>query len=138
MSNTKIDINQEKKEKEIAQKFFSLLNPDKIEEARSLFAPKCKHHNPYIAPGMDALLDGIMKVQKEGAADMPTDGRFYIKHVIADGDLVAVHTTLESKSNMSKGIRQIHLFRFSGDKIVEYWDVTQQAPADAPYIPSMF
>jgi predicted SnoaL-like aldol condensation-catalyzing enzyme len=138
MSKTKIDVNQEKKEKEIALKFFSLLNPDKIKEARSLFAPECRHHNPYIALGMDALLDGIMKVQKEGGADMPTDGRFYIKHAIVDGDLVAVHTTLESKSNMSKGIRQIHLFLFRGDKIVEYWDVTQQAPADAPYLANMF
>ena len=133
-----ISIEQEKKEKEIALKFFSLLSPEKLKEARNLFSPNCRHHNPYMAPGMDALLDGIKKVQQEEKDDMPKDGVFAINHVLVDGDLVAVHTTLQSQSNKSIGIRQIHLFRFEGDKIAEYWDVTQPAPRDALYIHNMF
>ena len=53
---------------------------------------------------------------------------FVVKHIISDGDIVAVHTRpISDSSNLSKGgLRQIHLFRFDSDKIVEYWDITKQ------------
>jgi len=59
------------------------------------------------------------------AKDLDTqneEGEFTVKHVLADGDLVAAHTELlSSKSKPFKGgLRQVHLFRFEGDKIVEY------------------
>jgi predicted SnoaL-like aldol condensation-catalyzing enzyme len=52
---------------------------------------------------------------------------FFVKNVLVDGDIVAAHTEfLNSKSKPSDGgLRQVHLFRFKGDKIVEYWDITQ-------------
>lgn len=42
---------------------------------------------------------------------------------MADEDMVAVHTELlDSKSRPGLGgLRQVHLFRFEGDKIAEYW-----------------
>jgi predicted SnoaL-like aldol condensation-catalyzing enzyme len=71
------------------------------------------------------------------AKDLDTqneEGEFTVKHVLADGDLVAAHTELlNSKSKPKKGgLRQVHLFRFEGDKIVEYWDITQQVLLDMP------
>jgi predicted SnoaL-like aldol condensation-catalyzing enzyme len=48
-----------------------------------------------------------------------------IRHVLAEGDFVAVHTVLSSSKPSEGGLRQVHLFRFSQDKIVEYWDITQ-------------
>jgi predicted SnoaL-like aldol condensation-catalyzing enzyme len=71
------------------------------------------------------------------AKDLDTqneEGEFTVKHVLADGDLVAAHTELlNSKSKPNKGgLRQVHLFRFEGDKIVEYWDITQQVLLDMP------
>ena len=130
------DFEQEQKEKETALRFFSLLSPEKLKEARELFAPDCRHHNPYEAPGMDALLEAIRQAQQR--ADMPKDGVFAIEHVLADGDFVAVHTTLRSRSNESFGMRQVHLFRFAGNKIAEYWDVTQMAPTGVPNASNMF
>ena len=41
-------------------------------------------------------------------------------------------TQLSSSNPSNGGLRQVHLFRFSGDKIVEYWDITQQVPENAP------
>jgi predicted SnoaL-like aldol condensation-catalyzing enzyme len=38
--------------------------------------------------------------------------------------MVAVHTQIASSSPKLHGMRQIHLFRFKGDKISEYWDIT--------------
>lgn len=135
---TPVSPEQEEKEREIAVRFFSLLNPGQIPEAGSLFTPGCRHHNPYTAPGMHALLEEIRRVQQEKRDDMPGDGIFSMRHILADGDLVAVHTTLQSKSDRSIGIRPVHLFRFEGEKIAEYWDITQSAPAHAPYASNMF
>jgi len=137
MSKTPISAKDEKKEKDIALEFFKFVTAGKPKEARHLFAPKCVHHNPFTPEGMDALLDSMAKVQQSSQMAR-SDTQFLIKHVLTDGNLVAVHTILESKSDATKGLRQIHLFRFRGDKIIEYWDVTQVAPANAPYIQRMY
>jgi predicted SnoaL-like aldol condensation-catalyzing enzyme len=48
--------------------------------------------------------------------------------------MVAAHTEmLVNKSKPGEGgLRQVHLFRFEGDKIAEYWDVTQMIFASMP------
>src|SRR5512136_2757189 len=134
MAKTDSTSTKERSEKEVALKFFELISAGKPSDARSLFATECVHHNPYLPAGMDALLESIAQVQKGGelSFDMSENMRLEIKHVMAEGNLVAVHTTVQSTSDKSKGLRQIHLFRFSADKIVEYWDVTQMAPENSP------
>ena len=78
---------------------------------------------------MDALTDAMIAVQKQGAEGIlkgsKADFKLIIRQVLADGDLVAVHTQISSSKPSEGGLRQVHLFRFSGDKIVEYWDITQ-------------
>ncbi len=85
---------------------------------------------------MDALLSSIEEVQKASASGqmpIPSDARLDIEHVLVDGDLVAVHTSLGSpRLGKLGGLRQVHFFRFSDDKVVEYWDVTQQLPDKSP------
>lgn len=118
-----------KERKEIALKFFSLLAEPK--KARRLFSADCKHHNPFTVAGMDALLASITEVQKKNP--FPAGARFDIEHVIAEREMVAVHTSLgPDRPGKPGGIRQVHLFRFSGDKIVEYWDITQKLPRKSP------
>src|SRR5674536_342693 len=86
--------------------------------------------------GMDALVDAMIAVQKKGAEGIrkgsPADFKLIVRNVLADGDLVAVHTQLSSSNPNNGGLRQVHLFRFSDDKIVEYWDITQQVLENAP------
>jgi predicted SnoaL-like aldol condensation-catalyzing enzyme len=136
----KIGASQEKIEKEIALSFFSLIAPPEGPMAAlRIFDPKCRHHNPYCAPGMKALFREMAKVQQDmGANEMPVDPVFQIKHVLVDGKMVVVHTTLQSKSKKTRGFRQIHMFRFKRDKVVEYWDVTQMVPKEAKYPKNMF
>ena len=107
--------------------------------ALRIFDPKCRHHNPYCAPGMKALFKEMAKVQQDMKAnEMPLDPVFKIKHVIAEGNMVVIHTTLQSKSKPTRGMRQIHMFRFKRDKVVEYWDITQMAPKKAKHPKNMF
>ncbi len=83
-------------------------------------------------------MDSIAKVQEGPSPGMPEDARRDIKHVLAEGNSVAVHITVQSKTDKSKELRQIHLFRFKGDKIIEYWDVTQMALENSPNAYRMF
>jgi predicted SnoaL-like aldol condensation-catalyzing enzyme len=127
------------KEKEIAMGFFNLLAPPEGPmDALRIFDPKCRHHNPYAAPGMKALLRSMAEAQKTSDGVMPSDPVFKIKHVLADKDMVVIHTTLQSRSDNTKGFRQVHMFRFKGDKVIEYWDVTQVVPKEAKYPRNMF
>jgi predicted SnoaL-like aldol condensation-catalyzing enzyme len=114
---------QEENRKRIALSFFRLIAQEGPIAALRIFHPKAKHHNPYCAPGMKALL---------------TDPLFQLKRVLVDGDMVAVHTTLQSKSDKTQGFRQVHLFRFRKEKVIEYWDVTQMVPKKAKYPKNMF
>jgi predicted SnoaL-like aldol condensation-catalyzing enzyme len=122
--------------KEAAVKFLSLIAAGKPKEGLVFFTPDCITHNPYTAGDMDALTDAMIAVQKQGSGGIvkgsTADFKLSIKQVLAEGDFVAVHTILSSSNPSAGGLRQVHLFRFKGDKIVEYWDITQFIPEDAP------
>jgi predicted SnoaL-like aldol condensation-catalyzing enzyme len=85
---------------------------------------------------MNALIDAMIDVQKQGAEGIvkgsKADFKLIVRDVLAERDLVAVRTQLSSHDPRDGGLRQVHLFRFSEDKIVEYWDITQQVPENAP------
>jgi predicted SnoaL-like aldol condensation-catalyzing enzyme len=119
--------------KDIALEYFKLISEGKYKEGLRFFAPDCKTHNPYNSGSMDNLTDAMIAASKDIRAQSK-EPSFAVKNVLADGDLVAVHTELlNSKPNPSEGgLRQVHLFRFEGGKIVEYWDITQQVLPDMP------
>ena len=85
---------------------------------------------------MKELVDAMIAVQQQAAQGIikgsTADFRFAIRQVLAEGDMVAVYTQVSSSKPSEGGLRQVHLFRFSGDKIVEYWDITQMVPENAP------
>lgn len=128
------DVN--KTPKKIAVEFLNLIGAGRPMEGLRFFAPDCKTHNPYVVGGMKELIDAMIAVQKQGSGGImngsKADFKLAVKQVLADGDLVAVYTTLASSNPKEGGLRQVHLFRFSGDKIVEYWDITQMVPENAP------
>ena len=129
-------------QKETAVNFLSLIAAGRPKDGLVFFTPDCITHNPYTAGGMDALTDAMIAVQKQGSAGIvkgsSADFKLSIRRVLAEGDFVAVHTTLSGSNPASGGLRQIHLFRFKGDKIVEYWDITQLIPEAAPNAAAAF
>ncbi|HMK95696.1 MAG TPA: nuclear transport factor 2 family protein [Candidatus Limnocylindrales bacterium] len=128
--------------KEAAVKFLSLIAAGKPKDGLVFFSADCVTHNPYVAGGMDALTDAMIAVQKRGSTGIvkgaSTDFKLSIRQVLAEGDFVAAHTTLSGSNPAAGGLRQIHLFRFKGDKIVEYWDITQFIPEAAPNAEAAF
>jgi len=116
--------------KKIVKEFFAILGTPS--DTLKFFAPDAKQHNPYVNGGMDVLMESMASAQKSMTPQFD-DMEFAIKHVLADGNMVAVHTELlNSKSKPDEGgLRQVHLFRFGPrNKIVEYWDITQLITKD--------
>jgi len=130
----KNDVN--KVRKDIVVEFFNLVGSGRPKDGLRFFAPECKTHNPYTGGGMKELIDAMIAIQKQGAQGIiqgsTADFNLIIRQVLAEGDLIAVHTQISGSNPSAGGLRQVHLFRFSGDKIVEYWDITQMVPQNAP------
>ena len=117
----------------IAKEYFRLIGEGKFEDGLKFFARGCRTHNPYIAGDMVALTKGMAAASAEMTPQY-SDPVFTVEHVLVDGDFVAVHTgMLGSRSKPGEGgLRQVHLFRFQGLKIVDYWDITQTVTRDQP------
>jgi predicted SnoaL-like aldol condensation-catalyzing enzyme len=81
-------------------------------------------------------MKSIIDAQISASKNMPATStiEFSVKHLLVDGDTIAAHTELLfNKSNPTEGgLRQVHLFRFEDNKIVEYWDITQMITKDMP------
>jgi predicted SnoaL-like aldol condensation-catalyzing enzyme len=102
--------------KEIAVEFLSLVGLGRPKEGLRFFAPDCKTHNPYSVGGMDALIDAMVAVQKEGAEGIlegsKADFKLVIRQVLADNDLVAVHTQISSSTPSEGGVEASPSFPF--------------------------
>jgi predicted SnoaL-like aldol condensation-catalyzing enzyme len=112
--------------KRMVRQFFNLIAQGRQKDGLRYFSPNCRQHNPYVQSGMEALFDAMTATQQESMKFSDLD---FVKCVIADGDLVVVHTELlNSKSDPGEGgLRQAHPFWFGNDnKIIEYWDLSQQ------------
>jgi predicted SnoaL-like aldol condensation-catalyzing enzyme len=113
--------------RDIAVQFLNLVIAGKIDEAyRNYVSMDGKHHNAFFAAGFAALSQAM----KENHVQFP-DKRLTVKHVLSDGDLVAVHSRIIPRDG-DPGLIAVHLFRFDGGRIAEMWDCGQAIPAESP------
>jgi predicted SnoaL-like aldol condensation-catalyzing enzyme len=113
--------------KQVAVEFLRLAAAGKARDVEArLLEPGGVHHNLYFARGWSALLDAMADAAKQAP-----DTRLDVKHVLCDGDLVAVHSHVVHRAGEA-GFAAVHMFRFEGDKIAEMWDVGLPIPADSP------
>ncbi len=113
--------------RQAAVQFLKLVVSGHIDEAYQKYVDmKGKHHNPFFPAGFPAL----QKAMKENHSQFPNK-EINVKHVLADGDLVAVHSELVLTPGGDR-MSVVHVHRFQGNRIVELWDCGQQVPADSP------
>lgn len=79
-------------------------------------------HNPLAADGPEALKNFAVGLHQQ----FP-DTEYDIKRVIAEGDLVVVHSNLVLTPG-SRGLAVMDIFRFQDGKIAEHWDTLQDVP----------
>ncbi|WP_198530472.1 nuclear transport factor 2 family protein [Bacillus sp. LL01] len=119
--------------KENAISFLQMVVDGKIRKAYERHIdPDLRHHNPYFKGDAESL----MVAMEENAVETPTK-TLEVKHAIADGNTVAVHSHIKQNPE-DRGAAVIHIFRFEGEKVVEMWDVGQAIPEDSPNENGMF
>jgi len=99
-----------------------------------LFSEIYIQHNPSIPNGRQAFIDFVNFLRSLNPAPVVT-----VKHILADGDFVAVHWhASDTPNNEFSGQAGFDLFRLDQGKIVEHWDVIQGVPAQSASGNSMF
>jgi predicted SnoaL-like aldol condensation-catalyzing enzyme len=94
-------------------------------------------HNPHVAydpaaqSGRQAFADYL---SGPGSAHL-RDATVAAKHVLADGDLVAVHTHVATRQG---DLATVDLFRIDGGMLIEHWDVVQPIPDEVLHPHGMF
>lgn len=113
--------------KEKAVSFLQLVVSGEIREAYSKYiSPDFRHHNPFFRGDGESL----MLAMEENHTVSPHKV-FEVKHVIVDGEIVAVHSHIKQNQD-DLGATVVHIFRFHNEEIVEMWDIGQPIPDDSP------
>ena len=111
--------------KELALDFLHHIIAGRVKEAYAdHVAADFVHHNPYFKSDAASLLAGMAD------SELHFPGKLFdIQHALEDGDLVAVHSRLRFNEH-DRGMAVVHLFRFEGERVAEFWDVGQAEPED--------
>ena len=119
--------------KEAAVSFLRMCAAGRAKEGFERYAaPAFRHHNPHFADDAGALAAGM----DANARQFPRK-EITVLRVIAEGDLVAVHSVVHHEEG-DRGFGLVHIFRFEGDKVAELWDLAQEVPAESPNASGMF
>ncbi len=120
--------------KELAVQFLELVIAGRIDEAYRRYIDMAGiHHNPYFPAGFPALRQAMI----ENHTQFPNK-RIIVKHALAEGDMVAVHSQVALNHRENQSIAVVHLFRFQGNRIIELWDIGQPMQPDSPNRDGMF
>jgi predicted SnoaL-like aldol condensation-catalyzing enzyme len=120
--------------KEIVRAFYDLaFNQKQPEEAVKRYAGSYyRQHNPNAADGTEPFI-GFVKWLTGSNPHL----RIEFKRLIAEGDLVVVHThNVAVPGTTGKAV--IDIFRLEDGKIVEHWDVVQEVPPTSKNDNTMF
>jgi predicted SnoaL-like aldol condensation-catalyzing enzyme len=122
------------KPKEVVTKFMNEFYVEKrVREAFETWVePGYIQHNPMAQTGRDAAIAFLEPFFKSHP-----DIHYSIKRIIADGNLVAVHSHGVFNPG-ERGLAIVDILRVEGCKIAEHWDVAQAVPEKSANTNGMF
>ena len=120
--------------KEVVTRFMTRFYVDKkVREAFETWVdPGYVQHNPMAATGRDAAINFL-----EPFFAQHPDIHYSIARVIADGNLVAVHSHGKFAAD-DRGVAVVDILRVEGCKVMEHWDVVQPVPEKSANSNGMF
>jgi predicted SnoaL-like aldol condensation-catalyzing enzyme len=120
--------------KEVVTRFMTRFYIDKkVREAFETWVdPGYVQHNPMAATGRDAAISFL-----EPFFAQHPDIHYSIARVIADGNLVAVHSHGKFAAD-DRGVAVVDILRVEGCKVMEHWDVVQPVPEKTANSNGMF
>jgi predicted SnoaL-like aldol condensation-catalyzing enzyme len=125
---------QSESNKAIVRDYYDLaFNQKKPEEAVAKhMGPYYRQHNPQAADGPEPFIAFV-----RGFAQAFPSMKVDMKRMIAEGDLVVVHSHLTREPG-DRGAAVVDIFRLENGKIVEHWDVVQEIPESSANNNTMF
>ncbi|GAA3469283.1 MULTISPECIES: nuclear transport factor 2 family protein [Nonomuraea] len=120
--------------KQTAQTFFNLAFNDKqpAEAVARYLGSSYTQHNPQAPDGSEAFVQFV-----SGFASQFPQLSLDIKRVVAEGDLVVMHSLMKTSPD-DRGTAIVDIVRVQDGKIVEHWDVLQPVPETAANDNTMF
>jgi predicted SnoaL-like aldol condensation-catalyzing enzyme len=128
------DTAQETSAKKVALDFFqeAFINKDPEKAVREHMGETYTQHNPLVGDGAESFVPAI-----NGMLGQFPDFWIEVKRVIAEGDLVVIHSHVKmTKDDVGNAVADI--FRVTDGKIVEHWDIIQAIPAESANNNTMF
>ena len=121
------------KRKENAVAFYKMAYEGNPRKASELYvSSEYIQHNPAVADGVEGFVTYFERMQREYP-----DKSIRFLRVIAEGDLVALHTHQVWPGN--EAYVTMDFFRFNDqDKIVEHWDAIQKVPETLAHANHMY
>ena len=121
---TPVKDKQLENNKTIVHDYYNMaFNLQKPEEAVARYlGPTYRQHNPGAGDGSAPFI-AFVKWYVQTYPEL----HFDFKRIIAEGDLVVVHSHLTLKPG-DRGMAVMDIFRLENGKIVEHWDVLQEVP----------
>lgn len=116
----------------VTKAFDRLLVQKDLSAIDKYWGPEYHQHNPNIPDGVEGVKAGLGAYFQQFPQLSVSP-----KRVIAEGDLVAVHSHYVNAPG-ERGQAIIDLFRVRNGKIVEHWDVIQDVPATSANDNTMF
>jgi predicted SnoaL-like aldol condensation-catalyzing enzyme len=106
--------------KDAAIEFLTLVASGDVHEAYQQYVGQgFRHHNPFFRGDAASLMEEM----EQNAAKNP-NRVFEVQRALQDGDYVAVLSHVRQKPE-DRGGAVLHVFRFEGDRIAEFWDTGQ-------------
>ena len=120
--------------KQVVTKFITQFYLEKrVREAFETWVdPGYIQHNPLAATGRDAAIAFL-----EPFFQGHPDAVYSIKRILADGNLVAVHSHAKFTAD-DRGLAVVDILRVEHCKIAEHWDVAQPVPEKTANSNGMF
>lgn len=110
------------------QRIFGDLHASAVDEHMS---KNFIQHNPTIADGPEGVKQLVQMLASQGVPKQKVE----FKHVVADGNIVVLHSRYEMAG---KEWRFIDIYRVEDGKLAEHWDAMMQAPDTRANVNSMF
>jgi predicted SnoaL-like aldol condensation-catalyzing enzyme len=125
---------EQRNKAKIQQVYSNVLATGRADLIPLFFSKNFIQHDPLVSAG----LQGVVEQVKNRNALSPRP-QLVVKHIVADGPYVLVHSHLTSfPHNEFNGTALMDLFRLSGGMIVEHWALTQEVPSSTASGNSMF
>lgn len=132
--NNSEEMSEEQNKAIILRVYDEVFIQGKTELVNDLFSKNYIQHDPMLPNGPEGLISYVEMLKSQSPAPALT-----VKHILADGDLVAVHWhSSTAPENESTGQAGFDLYRLDNGTIVEHWDMIQNVSAKTASGNSMF